>query len=154
MTLLALLADMDSCLQARTTHCTSISTEATFLCSELYFSSSHLYIVHCVHSAIWRALEHCSEVYLECNLESSSAPLHCAWSAQWSPCPAGTVHSALPSWLEEATVHYKYSAQYSAQLVGRGNQPRRAGRNCTSCLIIVAAILIFFLFAFVIFSVD
>ena len=56
VTLLALLADMDSCLQARTTHCTSISTEATFLCSELYFSSSHLYIVHCVHSAIWRAL--------------------------------------------------------------------------------------------------
>ena len=53
VTLLALLADMDSCLQARTPHCTSISTEATFLCSELCFFSA---VVHCVHSAIWRAL--------------------------------------------------------------------------------------------------
>ena len=120
VTLLALLADMDSCLQARTPHCTSISTEATFLS-----------IVHGVYSAIWRAL------------------VHCTWSAQWSPCPAGWKRP-----LCTLQVHlYTCSALYSAQLVGRGNQPRRAGRNCTSCLIIVAAIIIFFLFAVVIFSV-
>ena len=91
VTLLALLADMDSCLQARTPHCTSISTEATFLS-----------IVHGVYSAIWRALvPNCTVLGVHSGLPAQLVGRgHCAHSKY--TCIL-VVPSTVPSWLEEAT---------------------------------------------------